>query len=212
MLQRSRLIYFLGAVLILGISAENCSRAKELEQLKENMESVKLDNQKFERTINLQGHEISQQRQTIVSKDEAIMLGLEQIKGLKNIKNQVKVVTQTTFDTIYAGFEKDTTQPNELSNKFAYKEEWISFKGEVLDSGVSVSDLSIKNEYTLTIADKKLGFFKKPEPSVTLVNKNPYTRTEGMTNLTIKQNQPVYKRPWVWLTLGIGSGILISRL
>ena len=212
MLQRSRLIYFLGAVMILGISAENCSRAKELEQLKENMESVKLDNQKFERTINLQGHEISQQRQTIVSKDEAIMLGLEQIKGLKNIKNQVKVVTQTTFDTIYAGFEKDTTQPNELSNKFAYKEQWISFKGEVLDSGVSVSDLSIKNEYTLTIADKKLGFFKKPEPSVTLVNKNPYTRTEGMTNLTIKQNQPVYKRPWVWLTLGIGSGILISRL
>jgi hypothetical protein len=212
MIHRSKLFNFLAAIAILGVSVENCSRGQELERMQSNLKSVKMDNQKFEQTINLQGQEISMQRQTIVAKDEAIMLGLEQIKGLKNIKHQVKVVTQTTFDTIYAGFEKDTNNPNQLSNKFAYKEEWISFKGEVLDSGVSVSDLSIKNEYTLTIADKKLGFFKKPEPSVTLFNKNPYTRTEGMTNLTIKQNQPIYKRPWVWLTLGIGSGILISRL
>jgi hypothetical protein len=212
MIQRDRFITFLALIVVLGVSVENCSRGKELERMKSNLQSVELDNQKFERTVNLLGQEISNQRQTIVAKDEAIMLGLEQIKGFKNIKNQVKVVTQTTFDTIYAGFEKDTTQQNQLSNIFAYKEEWISFKGEVLDSGVAVKDLSIKNEYTLTIADKKLGFFKKPEPSVILLNKNPYTRTEGMTNLTIKQNQPVYKRPWVWLTLGIGSGILISRL
>jgi len=212
MIQRDRFVTFLALIVVLGVSLENCSRGKELERMKSNLQSVELDNQKFERTVNLLGQEISNQRQTIVAKDEAIMLGLEQIKGFKNIKNQVKVVTQTTFDTIYAGFEKDTTQQNQLSNTFAYKEEWISFKGEVLDSGVAVKDLSIKNEYTLTIADKKLGFFKKPEPSVILLNKNPYTRTEGMTNLTIKQNQPVYKRPWVWLTLGIGSGILISRL
>lgn len=212
MIQRDRFITFLALIVVLGVSVENCSRGKELERMKSNLQSVELDNQKFESTVNLLGQEISNQRQTIVAKDEAIMLGLEQIKGFKNIKNQVKVVTQTTFDTIYAGFEKDTTQQNQLSNTFAYKEEWISFKGEVLDSGVAVKDLSIKNEYTITIADKKLGFFKKPEPSVILLNKNPYTRTEGMTNLTIKQNQPVYKRPWVWLTLGIGSGILISRL
>ena len=212
MIQRDRFVTFLALIVVLGVSVENCSRGKELERMKSNLQSVELDNQKFERTVNLLGQEISNQRQTIVAKDEAIMLGLEQIKGFKNIKNQVKVVTQTTFDTIYAGFEKDTTQQNQLSKTFAYKEEWISFKGEVLDSGVAVKDLSIKNEYTLTIADKKLGFFKKPEPSVILLNKNPYTRTEGMTNLTIKQNQPVYKRPWVWLTLGIGSGILISRL
>ena len=206
------MLYFLGAIVILGISVENCSRGKELERMKENLSSLELDKTKFETTTNLQGQEIAQQRQVIAAKDEAILLGLEEIKGLKNIKNQVKVVTTTEFDTIYATLERDTNELGEITSKFKYTEEWLSFKGEVLDSGVSISDLSIKNEYTLTIADKKLGFFKKPEPTVTLINKNPYTKVEGMTNIAIKQNQPFYKRPWVWLTLGATSGILISRL
>ena len=212
MIQRNRMLYFLGAIVILGISVENCSRGKELERMKENLSSLELDKTKFETTTNLQGQEIAQQRQVIAAKDEAILLGLEEIKGLKNIKNQVKVVTTTEFDTIYATLERDTNELGEITSKFKYTEEWLSFKGEVLDSGVSISDLSIKNEYTLTIADKKLGFFKKPEPTVTLINKNPYTKVEGMTNIAIKQNQPFYKRPWVWLTLGATSGILISRL
>jgi hypothetical protein len=212
MIQRNRMLYFLGAIVILGISVENCSRGIELERMKENLSSLELDKTKFETTTNLQGQEIAQQRQVIAAKDEAILLGLEEIKGLKNIKNQVKVVTTTEFDTIYATLERDTNELGEITSKFKYTEEWLSFKGEVLDSGVSISDLSIKNEYTLTIADKKLGFFKKPEPTVTLINKNPYTKVEGMTNIAIKQNQPFYKRPWVWLTLGATSGILISRL
>ena len=212
MIQRNRMMYFLGAIVILGISVENCSRGKELERMKENLSSVELDKSKFETTMNLQGQEIASQRQVIASKDEAILLGLEQIKGLKNIKNQVKVVTTTEFDTIYATLEKDTNELGEITTKFKYTEEWLSFRGEVLDSGVSISDLSIKNEYTLTIADKKLGFFKKPEPTVMLINKNPYTKVEGMTNIAIKQTQPFYKRPWVWLTLGATSGILISKL
>lgn len=212
MIQRNRMMYFLGAIVILGISVENCSRGSEIERMRENLNSVQLDKTKFERTVNMQGQEIASQRQVIASKDEAILLGLEQIKGLKNIKNQVKVVTTTEFDTIYATLEKDTNELGEITSKFKYTEEWLSFKGEVLDSGVSISDLSIKNEYTLTISDKKLGFFKKPEPTVTLINKNPYTKVEGMTNIAIKQTQPFYKRPWVWLTLGATSGILISRL
>lgn len=212
MIQRNRMMYFLGAIVILGISVENCSRGAELERMKDNLSSVELDKTKFERTVNLQGQEIAHQRQVIAAKDEAIMLGLEQIKGLKNIKNQVKVVTTTEFDTIYATLERDTNEQGQITSKFKYTEEWLSFKGEVLDTGISISDLSIKNEYTLTIADKKLGFFKKPEPTVTLINKNPYTKVEGMTNIAIKQNQPFYKRPWVWLTLGATSGILISRL
>lgn len=180
--------------------------------MKENLSSMELDKTNFERTINLQGQEIAQQRQVIAAKDEAILLGLEEIKGLKNIKNQVKVVTKTEFDTIYATLDRDTNEQGEITTKFKYSEEWLSFKGEVLDSGLSISDLSIKNEYTLTISDKKLGFFKRPEPTVTLLNKNPYTQVQGMTNIAIKQNQPFYKRPWVWLTLGATSGILISRL
>jgi hypothetical protein len=211
-MKRNNLIYALGAFLILGISTENCSRGKELERMRENLSSVQLDKTKFERTVNMQGQEIASQRQVIASKDEAILLGLEQIKGLKNIKNQVKVVTTTEFDTIYATLETDTNELGEITSKFNYTEEWLSFKGEVLDSGVSISDLSIKNEYTLTIADKKLGFFKKPEPTIMLINKNPYTKVEGMTNIAIKQTQPFYKRPWVWLTLGATSGILISKL
>ena len=61
-------------------------------------------------------------------------------------------------------------------------------------------------------SDKKIGFFKKPEPTITLLNKNPYTQTKGLTNISIKQEQSILKRPWIWLTFGITSGILITRL
>jgi len=206
------LLSLAGLILILYLFVDKCSKEKDLREMENALSTLKSENAQFETTINLQGQELATQSQIIVDKRKAIELGLRKIEGIKNYKNQVSVITETKFDTIYAQLDIDTNDQGELSTTFNFKEEWISFNGELLDSGVLINDLKIKNDYTLTIADKKLGFFKKPEPIVVLLNRNPYTKTQGMNNLTIKQEQPFYKRPWIWLTLGLGSGILISRL
>jgi hypothetical protein len=210
--KKKALITFLIIVVILILGIDRCQRSRDLDNLTLEMNKVRMENEKFEYTINEQGEQIALQAQMIVSKNEAIKLGMKKIKGLTNYKNQVVIKTQTKYDTIFAAYDIDTTQKSQGEVKFSYSEPWISFDGKLLDSGVAITDLTIKNEYVITIADKKLGFFKKPEPVVSLINKNPYTQTQGMTNITIKQNQPLYKRPWVWVTFGITSGIIISRL
>ena len=200
MTQRKKTLFYTIIVLvIIFFGIDRCKRIQELESLTEEINKARFENQAFESQINEQGEEITMQRQLIVSKNEAI-------------KNQISVVTETKFDTIYAAYESDTTAEGKEVTSFKYTEPWISFDGQLLDSGVAITDLNIKNEYVLTISDKKIGFFKKPEPTITLLNKNPYTQTKGLTNISIKQEQSILKRPWIWLTFGITSGILITRL
>lgn len=209
--RKKTLLYTIIVLVIIFFGIDRCKRIQELESLTEEVNRARFDNQAFESTINEQGEEITMQRQLIVSKNEAIKLGMRKIEGLTNYKNQISVITETKFDTIYAAYESDTNAEGEVTS-FKYAEPWISFDGQLLDSGVAITDLNIKNEYVLTISDKKIGFFKKPEPTITLLNKNPYTETKGLTNISIKQEQSILKRPWIWLTFGITSGILITRL
>ena len=213
MTQRKKtLLYTVIVLIIIFFGIDRCKRIEDLKSLTEEVNKARFENQAFTSKINDQGEQISMQRQLIVSKNEAIKLGLRKIEGLKNYKNQISVVTETKFDTIYAAYERDTTAEGKEVVSFEYAEPWISFNGQLLDSGVAIADLNIKNEYVLTISDKKIGFFKKPEPTITLLNKNPYTETKGLTNIAIKQEQSILKRPWIWLTFGITSGILITRL
>jgi hypothetical protein len=213
MTQRKKtLLYTIIILVIIFFGIDRCKRIQDLQSLTEEVNRARLQNQAFESQINEQGEEITMQRQLIVSKNEAIKLGMRKIEGLTNYKNQISVITETKFDTIYAAYESDTTTEGKEVTSFKYNEPWISFDGQLLDSGVAITDLNIKNEYVLTISDKKIGFFKKPEPTITLLNKNPYTETKGLTNIAIKQQQSILKRPWIWLTFGITSGILITRL
>ena len=213
MTQRKKtLLYTIIVLVIIFFGIDRCKRIEDLKSLTEEVNKARFQNQAFESQINEQGEEITMQRQLIVSKNEAIKLGMRKIEGLTNYKNQISVITETKFDTIYAAYESDTTTEGKEVTSFKYAEPWISFDGQLLDSGVAITDLNIKNEYVLTISDKKIGFFKKPEPTITLLNKNPYTQTKGLTNISIKQEQSILKRPWIWLTFGITSGILITRL
>jgi hypothetical protein len=129
------------------------------------------------------------------------------------VKSQVRFVTQTKIDTIFADFVTpiDTNQERNNIDRFKVTDPWYSFEGYVMPVGVAITDLQIKNEYSLTIADKKLGFFKTPEPSVILINKNPYTYTEEMQNIVIVKKERFYRKPWFWTSVGVGVGLYINR-
>ena len=72
-------------------------------------------------------------------------------------------------------------------------------------------DMSITNKYSLLIADKKLGFFTKPEPQIVLTNENPYTSTISMNNVQIDYQLPFYKKEWFWFALGSATTIFITK-
>lgn len=210
--RQKRKLFFTSLLLFIIFCFDRCERINELQKLEAQITEARVRAEKFEVTINEQGQQIAVQEQIILSKNQALELGMQKMKGLTNYKNQVVIKTQTKYDTIFSPYDIDSTETLQGQVTFTYSEPWISFDGKLLDSGVAITDLSIKNDYVLTIADKKLGFFSKPLPVVTLLNKNPHTNTQAMTNMTIKQEQPFYKRPWVWFTFGITSGIIISRI
>lgn len=208
-----RLILLLAVAILLFL--KSCSVISENNKLKQQVAVMKSENQAFSEEITKDGQKMAEQEQLIVSQKEAIDAGLIKIKNLKNIKSQVRVETITQVDSFFVAFEdKDTLSADSTSSKkFSYQDpkEWFSLAGVVTKQGVGVSEMSVRNKYHITIADKKVGFFKAPVPSVILVNENPYTSTEKMNNLVIENKSPFYKRPWFWAAIGIGTGIYLGK-
>jgi phage antirepressor YoqD-like protein len=198
---------------------ENISKDGELNNLKQNLQQLDLKNQKFKTELTSKGDSLSVQRQIILSQKEAINNGLIEIKRLKNIKSKVQVVTKTKVDSIFIPYNQivfDSTSRNEIpkfKSFFNYKDpkDWYSINGFANQKGITIDSLWVKNDYSIYIADKKIGLFKKAKPSVLLVNKNPYTETIKMNNVVIKYDKPFYKKNWFWIAIGAVGGILIMR-
>ena len=191
----------------------NCKKQQDYERLQSALQKAQFDASNFHQELTDANERISTQQQLILTQKEAIESGLLEIDRLKNVKSQVRFVTQTKIDTIFADFVTpiDTNQERNNIDRFKVTDPWYSFEGYVMPVGVAITDLQIKNEYSLTIADKKLGFFKTPEPSVILINKNPYTYTEEMQNIVIVKKERFYRKPWFWTSVGVGVGLYINR-
>lgn len=194
---------------------KSCSVILENNKLKQELSVIKSENQAFSEEIIKDGQKMVEQEQLIMSQKQAIDAGLIKIKNLKNVKSQVRVETITKVDSFFVAFEpRDTIgADSSLSKNFTYVDpkEWFRLSGVVTNSGVGISEMSVRNKYHITIADKRLGFFKAPKPSVVLINENPYTKTEKMNNLVIENKSPLYKRPWFWAAIGIGTGFYLGK-
>ncbi len=207
-------VIFIFGLLILFL-AKSCSIILENNNLKKQVAVFKSENQAFSEEIIKDGQKMAEQEQLIVTQKQAIDAGLIKIKNLKNVKSQVRVETITKVDSFFVAFEpKDTLSADTSFKKnFSYEDpkKWFILSGVVLEGGVGISEMSVRNKYHITIADKKVGFFKAPKPSVVLVNENPYTQTEKMNNLVIDNKSPFYKRPWFWAAIGLGTGFYLTK-
>lgn len=207
-------VIFIFGLLILFL-AKSCSIILENNNLKKQVAVFKSENQAFSEEIIKDGQKMAEQEQLIVTQKQAIDAGLIKIKSLKNIKSQVRVETITKVDSFFVAFEPQDTLSADTSFKknFSYEDpkKWFTLSGVVLEGGVGISEMSVRNKYHITIADKKVGFFKAPKPSVVLVNENPYTQTEKMNNLVIDNKSPFYKRPWFWAAIGLGTGFYLTK-
>lgn len=180
--------------------------------------SLDLLEQKFDTEINEKNQQIATQNQIILSKEQAIKSGLIEIEDLKNNKRiQTKVVfrTETKIDTIYVPFNKNSDRDNLLGSLdyFNYKEKdnWYNFSGSASDKGISIYEMTFKNEYSLLLSDKKMGLFKPSVPVVTLTNKNPYTKTIDMRNVQITYQKPFYKKEWFWFLAGFTTSQVLIK-
>jgi len=202
-----RIIVFALVALCIILLIQNCQRQQDYERVKQALQATQLKVGEFEEEIGNNNEKIASQQQVILTQREAIDAGLLEIEKLKNVKSQVRVITQTKVDTIFASYDEPIDSVGESQFRtFSVSDPWYSFNGSIMPTGVAIRELQIKNEFSLTIADKKIGFFKTPQPSVILVNKNPYTSTQEMQNIVIVNKEPFYRKPWFWTSIGLGLG------
>ena len=170
-------------------------------------------------TIDSQGREITSQKALIVSKDQENEMLLIENKRLKNIRSEVKVVTDTRVDSIFVPFElnsivtntNDSTPPKKI---FKVNNEWYGINGYVLHNGVMIDSISFKNELFVTIGEEKQGFMRKREVTVDIINASPYSSTSEVYNVIVKKRKKRWfeTRAASFIVGGISTIFLLNKL
>jgi hypothetical protein len=220
---KERITLLLIIFILIFFVARTFEFKSDYDRISKNMTAVNMKLQKFKEITQKDSTKIASQQQIVLTQKEALannLLEIEDLKEYKRIKSKVNVVTVTKIDTVFIPYDEvayDTDSTSiplpEFKRSFNYteKENWFKLNGNVSNLGVSFNEISIRNKYSILIADKKMGLFKRNEPIVVLKNDNPYTSTVKMNNVQIDYKKAFYKKNGFWFALGTVAGILIVK-
>lgn len=194
---------------------DGCKKNAELSAFKKEMSKLDLSNQKFTQKVNKLNQTIVEQEQIVLSQKDAIHNNLLIIDGLKRVKSQVRVKSVIKVDSVYVPFVITDTDTHYvdvpcdfISKRFSLIDKYYSIHGNTLENGLMIDSLSFSNDFTITIADKKMGFLRKAKPIVSVVYDNPYISTQKMNNIIIKDDRKWYSKGGTWFGIGLGIGFI----
>ena len=199
--------------------------------------------QAFEAKKNALGQELATQKLNVIERDKEIEKQLLKNSELKSLVTQVRTESKTSINNMLAKYEQDafievsamvvehpgsddyiaadTTKIEaiKVGTKFSLVDtgNWYMLRGSVQRSGILIDSLGIRNELTVNIGNKRVkgikGLFGKTEPTVEMINNNPYTSTMSMNNIHIKETP---KKWWqtkaAFFTAGIIGGLMVPVL
>jgi hypothetical protein len=208
-IERISLVVLLIAVILLVW--DGCSKNAQLAVFKDSVKKLNYSSQEFKETISKDKKRIAEQKQIILSQEDALDMRLLALNDMNSVESQVKVNTRTLIDSIFVPYEKIDTQF--VNNPCIFQErrlrltdDYFSFYGVSKENGLLVDSLWFNNESTITIGNKSRGFFRKSEPIVKVEYTNPYVSTSSMQNVVIKNELKWYEKKGIWLSLGAVVG------
>ena len=181
--------------------------------------SLELLNTEVTQEITKDGKYMATQRQNIMDLEDAVKKGLlEKDRYMKNVTSQVKIKTRTIFkeklipfhDTVevyYDTFDKKFFVKTPASIR--YKDSFNSLTGKFTKNGFELDSLETKNEFVVSIFEKRQGFLKKSIPVVEIKSNNPQTETTNIKNVTIKKRTPIYQKWWLMGSIGVLIGFFL---
>jgi len=95
---------------------------------------------------------------------------------------------------------------------FSLSDDWYSLSGVVKSKGVLMDSISFNTEVKITMGDKSVGLFKKPQPVILLEYDNPYVNTTGLQNIIIKDDLKFYDKRGFLLGVGFVGGLMTTIL
>lgn len=174
---------------------------------------------------------VSEQRATILTQEDAIVMGLieqerltelhiksvdanvklvERIEALKREAEFVNKPQIISRDTLYA--EKDTTlRYMQIPTGIKYSDKWIDLYATV-DYPISTFDtINVLSVPEITLGWQKQGVLQRPERTVFYTNENPYVTVVDMKNVIVEEPKKWYQTDWAKVTGGI-LGFEILRI
>ena len=183
------------------------------------IDSLRTINTEITHEITMDGKYMATQRQNIMNLEDAIKSGLlEKERYMKNVKSQTKIETSTiikeklitfhdtvevVFDTLDMRYWVKTPAP------IRYQDSFNLLAGKFTKDGFVLDTLETKNEFRVSIFDKKQGFLKKSVPVVEIKSNNPNTKTTNIKNVTIEKKTPFFTKWWFVGSVGMLIGYLV---
>jgi hypothetical protein len=193
---------------------DGCSKNAQLSAFKENVKKLNYESELFKETITKNNNRIAEQKQIIMSKRDAIDNNLLAMNDFKSVESQTKIITHISRDSIFVPYAvTDTIEVNVLNDrKFAFTDKYFGIFGSSKSNGILFDSVYFNNGLSLTIGNKSKGFFKRSEPIVQVIYDNPYSSTNSMQNIIIKNELKWYDRKRNWFGMGIGIGAFLTTL
>jgi len=165
---------------------------------------------------------LSMARQTILTKDQAIALGLLREKELRNkhlkevetvidLTEEVRILKKegTAVDPLFIEIHDTVYARLPLDLKFS--DQWYNLSVTAAEIPL-LNSLTVYSAPTLTLGKVKLGLLKKPERVTIYENANPYITLKDLSSVTIQENYKFYDRTWFKVLGGFAGGVVFSSL
>ena len=188
---------------------------RKYKQYQNQINKFALKEQAYLEEIDKNGNRLVEQEQIIMTQEQAISSGLLEIEKLKEVSSQVSVVTNTIIDTIVVSHVDTVIQEIngssylKLPQQYTFADEYLNFKANINKVGLSIDNITIFNETTITIGKERQGLFKPLKPVVKIKNTNTYMNTMDVQNVVIENKPDLLHDKRAWGVVGIIIGLAI---
>lgn len=146
--------------------------------------------------------------------DQVVLQKNKQLKTLaaefSAVKSVVKYSAETKIDTIVTVFKKPLTALPKFNITGKREDKWCSFNYRITNDSLTLSSFIMHTDATIITGYKRKWFLGKENLTTDVTFSNPHIGVTKLTSAQVTIKQPLYKKWYVWLGIGIIGGIIIK--
>lgn len=209
------LLTLIGIAVLLFFLLDQCSRNKDLRKNVTDLLEYKSEVKTY-KDRNGELVDYNESLSTTVSElkmvNSALIDSVEKLK-IKKPKTITEIVTKYEIKEIPIYYE-DSIPCDPFKRRLALSNEFYDIGLTSNNKGVILDSLNVYNKSLIVVGEKKNGLFKRNEQIVVVQNSNPYVKTQGIKNYTIKPEVKWHDKLWFKASLfglGVLTGTQISK-
>jgi len=151
----------------------------------------------------------NRQLQALVTGKDSRLAAMAQ--EFSNVHTVIKYKNIISVDTVYAAYSLPLDTLPHFERSGAVFNEWYNFEYKVNNSGLKLSNLSMRTETAVITGIKRKWFLGKETLTTDITNTNPYVSITTVKAAEVIVPEPWYKKWYLWLAAGIAGGFVLSK-